>query len=49
VQAVIDGIVTISKDYRNLNREFLATHINGKINVFLSSIYGSELFAKDSL
>lgn len=32
VQGVIDGIATISKDYRNLNTEFLSTHILSKLN-----------------
>lgn len=49
MQGVLDGIGTISKDYRNLNREFLTTHILAKINLFLNSIYNSELFAKHSL
>lgn len=32
VQGVIDGIATISKDYRNLNTEFLIAHILSKVN-----------------
>lgn len=30
VQGVIDGIGTVSKDYRNLNKEFLLGHMCSK-------------------
>jgi hypothetical protein len=32
VQSVLDGIATVSRDYRNLTKDFLQTHIAAKIN-----------------
>lgn len=32
VQAVLDGIATVSRDYRNLSKEFLQAHIAGKMS-----------------
>lgn len=32
VQAVLDGIATVSRDYRNLTRDFLQNHIVSKLN-----------------
>lgn len=37
MQAVLDGISTVSRDYRNLTKEFLANHILNKINGILSA------------
>lgn len=47
VQGAIDGIATISKDYRNLNKDFLLTHVLSKLNQ-LNSPYGHE-FRKEDL
>ena len=32
VQAVLDGIATVSRDYRNLTKEFLQGHIVSKLS-----------------
>ena len=48
VQGVIDGISTISKDYRNLNKDFLLTHILTKLNQSVSPNAGDS-FTKNDL
>jgi hypothetical protein len=47
VQGVIDGIATVAKDYRNLNKEYLQNHITTKVNQSLNS--NPDSFAKQDL
>lgn len=47
VQGVIDGISTISKDYRNLNTEFLSAHILTKVNQTVTPNGGDTFSKKD--
>ena len=46
VQATIDSISTVSKDYRNLNKDYLQKHIHTKINSILASIYKADGLVK---
>lgn len=47
VQGVVDGIATVSKDYRNLNKEYLQNHIISKVNQSLNS--AADSFKKQDL
>jgi hypothetical protein len=48
VQGVVDGIATISKDYRSLNQEFLVAHILAKVNQAVTP-NGGETYGKQDL
>jgi hypothetical protein len=48
VQGVLDGIATVSRDYRNLTKDFLLNHIVNKINQILSN-NGGIVVNKDQL
>jgi hypothetical protein len=41
VQAVLDAISTISRDYRNLTRDYLLGHISSKLAALLGNTYGA--------
>jgi hypothetical protein len=42
VQGTLDAISAVTKDYRNLNQEFLHNSIFAKVKSSSASIYGSE-------
>lgn len=42
VQGVLDGIATVSRDYRNLTKDFLLNHIVNKINTTLNGAVSKD-------
>ena len=42
VQGVLDGIATVSRDYRNLTKDFLLNHIVNKINTSLNGTISKD-------
>lgn len=49
VQGTIDVISAVSRDYRNLNLDFLRENILNKINQTSTQLYGKPNFAAQDL
>jgi hypothetical protein len=49
VQGTIDVISAVSRDYRNLNLDFLRENILSKINQTSTQLYGKPNFAAQDL
>ncbi len=49
VQGTIDAIAAVSKDYRNLNIDFLKENILSKINSTANQLYGKTVFSPNHL
>ena len=44
VQSVLESISAVSKDYRNLNNDFIVKMVLAKINAAALEVYGKECF-----
>ena len=49
VQGTIDVISSVSKDYRNLNLDYLRENILAKINQSSTQVYGGNKFSAQNL
>lgn len=41
IQGTLDGIVGVTKDYRNLNIEFIRNQVYAKLKQVITAAYGS--------
>jgi hypothetical protein len=41
IQGTLDGIVGVTKDYRNLNIEFIRNQVYAKLKPVITVVYGS--------
>ena len=49
VQGVLDSISVVSKDYKNLHKEFLNASVFNKIKQVADVIYGEEVLKQNSI
>ena len=49
VQGTVDAISAVSKDYRNLNVDFLRDNILSKVNLSATQLYGKANFSPKDL
>lgn len=49
IQGTMEGIVGVTKDYRNLHIEFLKNQIYSKLKPFITNYYGSEKITIDDV
>lgn len=49
VQSVLESIASVSKDYRNLNNDFIGKLVLSRINATAKEIYGSETFTANDI